>query len=103
MGCLQAVQCWGFPLEFCGCCWMTVTVTEINKCGVISLAHDFEIVGLNHSKHLLILKCKLPGVVGGTSWTVFPFLLVLFSIASSLDCFSNIVFIGGESCHVIPA
>ena len=79
MGCLQAVQCRGFPLEFCGCCWITVTVTEINKCGVISLAHDFEIVGLNHSKHLLILKCKLPGV-GGTLDSSFSFSPLLDSL-----------------------
>lgn len=46
IGCLQAEQYRGFPLEVCGCSWITVTVTKTNKYGVISLTHDFEIVRL---------------------------------------------------------
>lgn len=49
---------------------------------------------INFFDHFTVFHIHLPGVVGGTSLTSMLHLFILFCTASSLGCFSTIVFIG---------
>ena len=48
--------------------------------------------------NIFVIFVLLPGFVGGTSTIVMLSLAFFLAIASSLDCLSSMVFIGGGVC-----
>ena len=56
---------------------------------------------INFCDRFTVFHIHLPGVVGGTSLTSMLRLFILFCTASSLGCFSTIVFIGAGVIIII--